>query len=416
MRRELEVSKGFFGDPDSVDRLMHALVGSAGHGGMAEVVREVRDQVTKTVGSLVPSVWSGDAASAFAQTLNNQDVSNLRAISEAATDLAAPLARLASDLRVANSRGEQAKQIASDVGFGFGFDIDSSGNTSDDWLHAIEQHIPGVVDSHLLSIARDEMLAARHIAENACDTARHALVNVQVPRIGSDTLHQAERWGFEQAALPGNIPGSNDRKGTGLPPTKPRPNSYVEGQRKGAMSMVQQCCARIVQVANQYGVPPEAIAGAILWEALENPHHSKPALLDPGPGPGKVHWYELPRTWNAAEHAEDQGKLPAVLPSVFGDAERKPRVTDPDGAIRYIGAILADDVDIYRNIAHVDISQNVGVLLTLYEGVRGGPETTAADLAAAREHDPSAQPGMGNAMGPWVMENLQWVKAQLPCL
>jgi hypothetical protein len=410
------VSKGFFGDPDSVERLIHALVGSDGHGGTAEVVREVRDQVTQTVGSLVPSVWSGDAASAFAQTLNSQDVSNLRALSEAAGDLAAPLARLASDLRVANSRGEQAKQIASDVGFGF--DIDSSGNTSDDWLHAIEQHIPGVVDAHLLSMARDEMLAARHIAENACDTARHALANVQVPRIESDTLHQAERWGFEQAALPGNIPGRDDRKGTGLSPTKQRANGYAERQRKHAMNMVQQCCARIVQVANQYGVPPEAIAGAILWEALENPHASEPGPLDPGPGPGKVHWYEKPGTWNAAKHAEDQGKLPWALPGVPGEAEavRKKLVTDPDGAMQYIGAILADDVDIYRNIAHVDISQNVGVLLTLYEGVKDGPEKTAADLAAKREHQPSAQPEMANAMGPWVMANLQFVKAQLPCL
>jgi hypothetical protein len=318
------------------------------------------------------------------------------------------LIRLAADLRAANRKGEQARQTANDVGFGF--DIESSGNTSNDWLHAIEQHIPGLVDAHLLITARDEMLAARHIAEQAWDTARHALGSLQVPRIGSDTLHQAERWGLDHAKLPGDIPDRH-KKESKLPPTTQRPDGYAEQQRRDGIDFVKRQCARIVQLAKQYGVPAEAIAGAILWEALEDPHSSEQeAMVALGPGPGKVHWIEPAGTPNAAEQAENHGKLPGVHPGIRGYVERRQRVTDPDWAIRYVGAILSDDVDIYRQVAHVDISQNIGVLLTLYE------EGHAEDKAAAHATDPSTPPGLGADMGPWVMEHLQWVRAQLTCL
>jgi Protein of unknown function (DUF1402) len=406
---------GVFGDPASIERLAQALLGSSGHDGVAKVVQEVRDQVRGTVGSLVPSEWWGEAANAFAQMVNDHDVHDLTALSEAIGGVGPPLMQLATDLRAANKKGDLAQLMASNVGFGF--DIDSSGHTSDDWIHAIEQHIPGLVDGHELSAARDEMLAGRHIAEQAWDTARRALGSVQVPKIGSDTLHDAERWAFEDAALPKDIPDRNAGPHSGLPPTKTRSNGYLEDQRREAIKMVQQLCLEIKQAAEHYGVPPEAIAGAILWEALENPHKSPPEPWDPGPGPGKVHWYEVPPTWNSALHAEEQGKIPGVDPNpAIGEEERRQRVIDPKQAIWYIGAILSDDVDIYRSVAQVDISQNVGVLLTLYQGVAGGPPDSAGRLAARREHDPSAQPAMAGGMGPWVTENIQWVKGQLPCL
>jgi hypothetical protein len=254
------------------------------------------------------------------------------------------------------------------------------------------------------------MLAARHIAESAWDAARHALASVQVPRIGKDTLRQAEAWGFETAS-PARGPGVVR---TGLPPTERRANQYAEQQRLDGISIVRERCDWIVRIAGLYGVPPVAIAGAILWEAVENPHANVlKALAGPGPGPGKVQWYNRknPRLPTAAEEAENDGKLPRSAEPLA----RRQHVVDRDSAIRYIGAILRDSADRYREATRkrgkaIDISADVGVLLTFYEGVDGGPEG-----AAARD-DLSVGPEMGNDMAPWVVGNLPWVNEQLTCL
>jgi hypothetical protein len=413
---------GFFGNPDGIERLAHALAGPDGRsGGVAQAIREVRVHVSQTVDSLVPADWTGKAADAFAQTLKDRDVRDLANLSDAAVGLGVLLFSLAAELSVANRQAERARQTAHDAGFGF--DIDSSGDTSGDWLHRIEQQIPGLVNADLLKTAHAEMLAARRRAEQAWDAARHLLGNVRVPRIGSDTVHQAERWGFDHAALPANIQGRHTTESK-LPPTTRRPKQYADQQRQDGISFVHTHCASIVQAAKHYGVPAEAIAGAILWEAVEDPHSSRrEAAVALGPGPGKVHWVEGPGTPNAAEQAENDGKIPPPLPGVIaGLADLGPgagalsalirrfRVLDPDSAIQYIGAILSDDVEIYKKIAHVDISQNIGVLLTLYE------EGYAEDKARERAANPSQPPQIGADMGPWVMEHLPWVRAQLPCL
>jgi hypothetical protein len=421
---------GLFGDPDGVERLARALLGSTGRGGVTEVVRELRDQVSHIVGGLVPDEWSGDAADAFARSLNDEIVRGLLALSEAAGDLGSPLQELAADIRAANGKGEHAKAIAGAAGF----EIDTYGNLSSSLLQSIEHVVAGSVDAHAMTEATETMLAARHIAESAWDAVRRALANVQVPRIGHDSLRQAEGWAFANAA-PSHppAPGSGVVR-TGLLPTTPRPDEYIEGQRVAAIRLVRERCELIKKTAHDCGVPPEAIAGAILWEALENPRPSDPfdrvlEVLVRGPGPGKAHYYEpslfeLAKPYilvplvpvvpppllqtSDAERAENDGKLPkASLP------ERHQRVTDQNGAIRYIGAILSDNADIYERRGF-DISTNIGVLLTLYE--EGHAEQKANDLAEERKSNPSAVPRMGADMGPWVVDHLPWVRAQLPCV
>jgi hypothetical protein len=115
-------SAGFFGDPDSIELLAHHLTGS-GHDGVAQVVGQVGQQVSRTVGSLVPHESSGQAADAFAETLQDEVVRNLLALAESARSLGAPLTRLASDLRVANRIGARANEPAQACGF----EIDSHG-------------------------------------------------------------------------------------------------------------------------------------------------------------------------------------------------------------------------------------------------------------------------------------------------
>jgi hypothetical protein len=413
---------GLFGDPDSIERLTEVLLGANGYISAGRIAQEVGDQVDSAVAQLVPNEWDGRAAHAFAERLRDGDVHNLRALSEAASALGVLLTNLAREIRAANRRGEYAKGIANAAGF----DIDTSGRLSSDLLHSlehsIEQLVPGTLDTHAMVSACDEMVAARRIAEDAWSAAGHALESVRVPTIGKGTVQEAESWGFRYAPVPGNVPArGKGNVATGLPPTQPRPDKDTERQRVDGIRFVHEHCEQIVQVAKHYRVPPEAIAGAVLWEAVEDPHVLPPGprgqveeLAERGPGAGKVHWYELGRP-TAAEQAEHDGKIPGVLPAALGLAQRRFRVTDPDWAIRYIGAILRDDADRYEEATRkrgnaIDISTNIGVLLTFYEGVDGGPEG-----AAARD-DLNQGPLPGNDMGPWVMEHLPWVSEQLTCL
>jgi len=400
-------STGFFGDPDSIELLAHHLVGS-GDDGVAQVVGQVGEQVSRTVESLVPYEWSGQAADVFAETLQHEVVRNLIALAEAARSLGAPLTRLASDLRVANRMGDRAKELAQ----ASGFEIDSHGNVLIG-LRSLEHWIVPV-DELALDLARADMMAARNVAESAWETARYALANLAVPRIGAITLEHAEDWGFSSAQPPlENVVPDPHPTLSGLLPTTPRPDGDVEGQRLYAIELVQQQCRRIREVADAYGVPPEAIAGAILWEALENPRR----LIPPQePWPGKVHVVNRDLHMTDAERAEIDGKIPKAS----GWEERTARlVLSPDWAIRYIGAILADNVDVYRgrNIYEsrpgVPLSRDIGVLLTLYE--EGYGERKADDLARRRRSNPSEPALVGGSMGPWVLANLPWIRAQLTC-
>jgi hypothetical protein len=392
--------KGLFGDPDSIERLVHALLGSNGHGGAAKTVQDVRDQVGQTVGSLVPNEWSGDAANTFAQVLSERDVPHLTLLAAAAREIAAPLGQLGVNLRVANQKVEHAKELATNAGFDIAL-------ISSILLGEIDPFVGAVVDAHIVKPIVDEILAARHIAQAAWDEAQHALVNVQVPSISKDDLQQAETWGFSNVPLPRNAQPDPHPISSGLPPTTPRPYFYSEQQRTDAIQLVQQYCDKIVRVAKDYAIPPEAIAGAILWEALENPYKAPgQSTVDPGPGPGKVHKGD-------ADRAERYGKNP--LPRSASEAAQRQRLQDKGWAIQYIGKILSDDATIYkegtaRRGKAIDISQNIGVLLTFYEGVAGGPEG-----AAARDSLVNG-PAAANSMAPWVLRNLPWVRAQLTCL
>jgi lipoprotein-anchoring transpeptidase ErfK/SrfK len=181
-----------------------------------------------------------------------------------------------------------------------------------------------------------------------------------------------------------------------------RPDPDAEAQRLEAFAIIRDHRSHIMAEAAKYNVLPEAIAGAIFWEALENPYSSmrpKSTRL----GPGKVHPYEKIGK-SEAEKVEEEKRV-----SVAKDSEeRVSRLRDPKWAITYIAAIMRRHADNYMKIAGVDISKNVGVLCTLYQG--GKSEERAAKLAERRKTDPTAQPMPGDEMGPWVEKNIETIR------
>jgi hypothetical protein len=160
---------------------------------------------------------------------------------------------------------------------------------------------------------------------------------------------------------------------------------------------------QIHTVARLHKISPDAIAGAILWDALENPYRRPWLRL----GPGKVHPFELGRK-SDAERAEEAG-LVQFTPR---GAWRRLRVLRrPEGAIAYIAAILAYHAANYETIAGVDIRADPAVLCTLYQG--GASETRAARLARRRARNPRAMPRAAEEMGPWVHEQRAFIGALL---
>jgi Protein of unknown function (DUF1402) len=155
--------------------------------------------------------------------------------------------------------------------------------------------------------------------------------------------------------------------------------------------------------AARYGIAEEAIAGAVLWDALENPY-KRPFLRL---GPGKVRPSCLGGP-SAAELAERAGLVPF---SPTSSLARWRLLRRPDSAIIYISAILASHAADYREVAGVEISEDPAVLCTLYQG--GNSAERARRLADRRLRDPGAMPRAADEMGPWVAEHIDFVRAAL---
>ena len=190
---------------------------------------------------------------------------------------------------------------------------------------------------------------------------------------------------------------------TGLAPTTPRRNPDKEEQRNRAINIVEKYDWTIFYNARKYKVAPEAIAGAILWEALENPYdpYKRPEFTRTNI-PGKIH----PRSYHGeecvAEKVEDEGLVPypkirqpvVIIPPVGSlqypalytpisrqimiSADREQRLREPATAIMYIAAIMNHHARNYERLAEYpklqaedyDIRKDVGVLCQLYQAGR----------------------------------------------
>ena len=193
--------------------------------------------------------------------------------------------------------------------------------------------------------------------------------------------------------------GPGDCLVTGLDPRAPRANSNLEDQRLAAIHLVRSRRLHIRDTAFRLGVPPDAVAGAILWEGLENPYIRRLGRRGPG-GVAASHWFRR----SEAEEAERAG---LVSPPPARVRDRRRRLRDPDWAVRYIAAIMRRHADVYRRVAGYGIGDEAGVYGCLYQG--GRSEIRATWFAQRRAADPDARPLVFDQMGPWIAKNRDFI-------
>jgi RHS repeat-associated protein len=188
----------------------------------------------------------------------------------------------------------------------------------------------------------------------------------------------------------------------------------------------------IINVAEEHGIDPVAIAGAVAWELQNNikgwasdfiqiPLASYGLLEEScGIGWGSMHL-------NVAKELEEQGLVNRpdrteesfieILPftnlftqgtatittllgrDVGGTFRRSMNLIDPSKSISYIGSLMARDARYYKNIAKEDISFYPEILTTLYN--TGGAEERAKKLSEKRASGELVYPEP-NDMGKWV--------------
>jgi RHS repeat-associated protein len=236
-------------------------------------------------------------------------------------------------------------------------------------------------------------------------------------------------------------PGRN----SGLPPYQPRMDSNDEEQRVRAIQIVKDYAQKICETAKKYNVTPDAIAGAILWEGIENPYPRHRIFRDNIPG--KIH----PYVGDVAESVEMEGRVPPLvqyrgIPNLARQREffdqfgrlsrqdladiRETRLADPNLAITYIGAILDRSAEFYEKlpigkaaIDGINIRNQAGILGALYQG--GDPERRSQDFLNRRLAAPNflnrtfAIPGPlpklpdkkpdNESLGPWVSQYRDWI-------
>jgi hypothetical protein len=186
---------------------------------------------------------------------------------------------------------------------------------------------------------------------------------------------------------------------TGRAPYQSSPDPDAEKQRQEVLELIEKHADDINRAAVRYDVPPETIAGAILWEAIEN---YRPSWLNSG-GPGRIHNETAFTLWR-------EGKVPRGYIPIFDT--KKPEV-----AIEYIAAIMNESAENYERIAGVNIRRNVGVLNTLYHSgdSKGKAELLRdkrkADLAAGRPETLPVVPS--RQMGEYVENYRAYIRTVL---
>jgi hypothetical protein len=195
--------------------------------------------------------------------------------------------------------------------------------------------------------------------------------------------------------------------------------------------------ANILAAEQTFGIDRRAIAGAIAWEMLENPPDMKRKLgakVDPlgiprSVGWGKVHLFNLDKTralkaWvlggplgvplgvvalhdfdTIAQETEDAGYLPKQSLQ-----DRRSLLCTPEGAITYIGGIMAAIADIPASMGFdEDIRGNPMILTNVYQGEtlkswRAKLTKKMATLGKGAPFEP------GNDMAIWVGNNLAFLE------
>jgi Ca2+-binding RTX toxin-like protein len=236
--------------------------------------------------------------------------------------------------------------------------------------------------------------------------------------------------------------GSDPATSSGLEPWIQRSDSYAEEQRQWTLGIIRDYASYIRNVAEYYQVTPDAVAGVILWEALENPFNDERGLgrlswtrpggpVTPYGIPGKIHPFDEDVA------AQVDSRVAQRIPNLFDGSEQSPilflsdrefeRMTlllsdDRRVAIEYIGAILQYSAEIYEataaSVGHpLNIRDQAGVLGVLFQG---GIDETRQNSIRTRflnddpENDPPQLPDPDEEkMGSWISQYRWWINRYL---
>ncbi len=160
--------------------------------------------------------------------------------------------------------------------------------------------------------------------------------------------------------------------------------------------------------AKSRNIAPEAIAGIIAWEALNN---VKPAPDMPSYGVGKVHAFEL-----SGESLAVAVERLGYVPNLFL-LQRIEKLKTVAGSIKYIGGILDAFSDIAESVgSQAKLRTRAEILATLYQGISRNNVPVRLNNAAdyfkekvrtGESYSPNAE------MGTWVSKNIAFLKRAL---
>jgi hypothetical protein len=184
-------------------------------------------------------------------------------------------------------------------------------------------------------------------------------------------------------------------------------NKYGEN---GAQKMLDKYKNFLIEAAQNYGIDPRAIAGAIRWEYEVNTDSrnrdyawylaaKNNQILGSGSGWGKMHFS------TAREILSKEGLNPT-------NSELADILAVAPSAIDMIGKYMREAVNAYKQYAGVDIHDKPEILTTLYQG--GNYEQRAKELGDRRSKGiPPLEPQMADEMGPWVKYHLDELGREL---
>jgi RHS repeat-associated protein len=208
------------------------------------------------------------------------------------------------------------------------------------------------------------------------------------------------------------IPLGDPGRFSGKAPWQPRDDSYEEKQRLYAINLVKQNSSFICEQAKKYKITPDAIAGAILWEGIENPYRKTDFSFSQSKIPGKIHAFQFPGKYTEMQKVEEEGRVPwdpFGNDYIGGYVYRRPHLEKTENAIIAIAAILDRSASIYERlplsqplINGINIRNQAGVLTSLYQG--GNPEGRSENFARRVREEASRRllykaAGLGNAEG-----------------
>ena len=190
------------------------------------------------------------------------------------------------------------------------------------------------------------------------------------------------------------------------------PNPHTDDPRNAVWFWLADHALTIKRVAAKRRVDARAIAGAIAWEALQNPYPYEMTWFGRDPILGKMH---LPTTEHEAE--ADRNWVFATEARGYmarrGAAERKRLLeSDDEVAIEYIGAIMALVADEAHEYG-IEVRAAPGALAWAYQ--EKGPEAWRAKLWDKRRDSLRGVKMFlpTNLMGWWVNQNLRYLDSAL---